>query len=161
MTKGRQIGKRAGFTLVELMLVAVLASIVGLSVGSLLVFANRALIRNTRMVEMQRDVSLAMDVISRGLLTAKIKIDSVEHVSFSDGTLYFDEDGATGVTWRQGQGTLNTIPDDTVLIHNDWDILAFDAERHTNQTWRVELQVEDPETRYRLVMITSVLPRND
>lgn len=158
MTRGRQTGGKAGFTLVEMMLAVVLASIVGLSVGSLLVFGNRALIRNTRMVEMQRDVSLAMGVISRGLLMAKIGLDPD---SFSGDTLYFDDDKTTGVIWRKGQGTLNTIPDNIVLIHNDWDILEFDAEQHANGTWQVELQVEDPETRYRLVMFTSVLPRND
>lgn len=154
-SKGMQ---RSGFTLVELMLAIVLSSIVAAAVGLLLVFGNRALIRNRRAVEMQRDVSLAMETIAPRIRSAKIQEGNV---SFVNDTLYFEDTHTEGVQWDQGSGELVLLPSGAVLVRDEWDIIDFYAERHdANGTWLVTLQVFDPETRNELVMESSFLPRN-
>ena len=149
--------QRSGFTLVELMLAVVLVSILASAIGSLLVFENRALIRNTRMLELQRDASLAMNVIANGIHSAKI---GVGDVSFVNGTtLYFEDNLTEGVQWDQAKGELISLPSKMVLVRSDWNIVNFSSERHNNGTWRVVLQLVDPETLYQQVLVSSYSPK--
>ena len=63
--------RRAGFTLIELMMAMLAGAIMALVVGSILVFGYQGWADNNRKVELQRDASLAMEAVGRQLRQAK------------------------------------------------------------------------------------------
>lgn len=59
-----------GFTIVELMVAALISSIMAITVGSMLYYSYLAWSRNRDTVEMQRDATISMDMIARAIRPA-------------------------------------------------------------------------------------------
>ena len=78
---------KKGWTLIELMISMVSASIFMLVVGSLLFFGWSGWLQNSASVEMQRDISLAMQVMTREIRCAEsiaTSADTLECVTTSN-----------------------------------------------------------------------------
>lgn len=79
--------KRSGFSLVELMAGMLAASIVALSVGSILYFSWVSWKRNNDSVNMQRDASLAMRVLAKEIRSSKMSdIETGSYLKCSNAT---------------------------------------------------------------------------
>ena len=92
MNKTRK--SRNGFTLVELMVATLAFSILVLAVGSMLVFGWMGWKRNNDLVNMQRDASLAMMMISKEIRNASYdEIIEGSGISFTGSGISFAESG--------------------------------------------------------------------
>lgn len=111
---------RAGLTLVELLAALLAASVLALTMGSLLWYASLGWRRTSEAVNLQRDMRVSMDTLTRmtrhatnfafstGLVyTARYSGHSPASVYASGGSLYFDPNTATaGNTVTLSSGTV-------------------------------------------------------
>ena len=135
-------------TLVELMLGLVCASILAMVMGSMLYFVQKNWVTNNRRVELQRDASLVMD-----MLTRRVRRSTATRVTVTGGGKKIKikpEDTVVDPIvqiYRQGQDLIydpdvNVAGDEMVLIEGKVKGNGFRAENFDTHV-RVDLQLED------------------
>jgi len=80
-----------GMTLVELMVVLVVASIIGIAVINMFTLSNRTFMDQNKVIDVQRDGRLVMDYIARTLREARLNPEcdpAFEGIKFRDDTDY-------------------------------------------------------------------------
>ncbi len=143
---------RSGFTLVELMMAIMSASLLALVVGTMLVSGFTSWRYNNNAVNMQRDASLAMETIGwqiRQSVRGDISVPGA-------GVLDFSGSNITNVSWEGNQLLLN--PGSFPLVR-DW-VLNFEPTILPDLSVRVILQLFDPETGNQTTTSGTYLPRN-
>lgn len=95
-------GSKSGFTLVELMVVALAFSILALATGSMLVFGWQGWKRINDSVDMQRDASLAMYVMTR-----EVRKSSSANITDGNNQLGCVSPGGTNITFTVSGGNLD------------------------------------------------------
>jgi len=83
----KPFGDKRGFTLVELMVAGVAASILALAMSLVLVMVFRALRTNNDYARLRRDMALAVDWMARDLREASYRISPREGLSFAENRL--------------------------------------------------------------------------
>lgn len=157
--RAHAVGGTRGFTLVELMLAASIFSIVLFAAGTLLVGETRNAARNRQIVNMQRDASLAMEVVGNRIRGAYKDIGEVSQSN--NKIVYFDSSLASYVEWNTIQNVLVLMPENMNLIDTQWEIVNFNVKQNpVDFTWRVILQVRVPDTATEFVLTGNFMPRN-
>lgn len=75
--------RKSGFTLIELMVSALVGAVLALTVGSMIVFGYIAWSNNSQAVKIQNDTSLAMTALGRYIRESNINDLLIDGVSFS------------------------------------------------------------------------------
>jgi prepilin-type N-terminal cleavage/methylation domain-containing protein len=100
---------KQGFTLIEVMMAAVAFALLVVAVGSMLVFGYMGWRRNNDLVNMQRDASLTMMMISKEIRNASPDeiADGTGGISFAGSGISFTESGNNIVHSGSGMATVN------------------------------------------------------
>ena len=134
---------KLGFTLVELMVAALAFSILALAVGSMLVFGWQGWKRSNDLVEMQRDATLTMMMISKEIRNATFdEITDGAGISFGGSGTSFNGSGSSivrndGMVVLRGglqSGSFITtrqVKEDAAGQTNKWVEVAFTLETTT------------------------------
>ena len=133
--------KSGGFTLVELMAAMVISTILALTGGLMLYHASVAWRKDSEAVELQRDATFAMDIISRAIRPATHSDIDIQN---SGLTLII----GNKAFYLQGSASLEYDPDDTVsgdetiIINNKVSGLSF-LQHAPSRSIRVNLVLAD------------------
>ena len=99
---------KSGFTLVELMVTAVAFSILALATGSMLVFGWQGWSRINASVDMQRDASLAMHVMTR-----EVRKSSIGDITVGSNQLGCVDPSGTNISFTVSGGNLDMAQNST------------------------------------------------
>ena len=103
---------KSGFTLVELMVVALAFSILALATGSMLVFGWQGWKRMNDSVDMQRDASLAMRVMAR-----EVRKSTIANITVGSGQLGCVNPDGEAIGFAVSGGNLDMSVDGTFFMH--------------------------------------------
>jgi len=132
---------KTGFTLVELMVSMLATSIVALTAGTMLFYGYVGWTNNRLAIEVQRDGTLVLDMISRTIRAAAETDITMEtdgfRVATTDGEVAFLSSG-NRLTY---QYVANGLPAQMILV--DDRLALFSPSLVTNKGMRVDLRIQD------------------
>lgn len=152
-----------GLTLIELMLATVIASIVMMTISSLLVGANRQLLQTNTMVQMHRDGELAANAITQFIQKAKLQSREIRSRNITNGIEYYYESEDSRehrIVWNQNTGQLIHQPSGVVLAGTPWNINFAITDGVVVGLYNLDLQLSDPASTRTIDYSLEVLSRN-
>jgi prepilin-type N-terminal cleavage/methylation domain-containing protein len=155
--------RKRGFTLVELMVTVVAASIVAMAIGALVVSANRALLRHRRVTDMQRDAALTVQVLSQFVRESVLERGEIERTVRGDLIEYSRQnDSRESIVWDRAQREIRKEPSGLVLVDATWDIVDFSITEHTvtDGLYDVAFVLRDAETGKQMDMSSLLFARS-
>jgi len=129
--------KNKGFTLVELMAGVIMSAILAITIGMMLYFSYSNWRTNSEAIELQRDATIAMEMISRAIRpAATIAIPDTVHgagdysIEITDATgnavsFYLVDDGGLGTLFYDPDGGTHNEDECIVIVDNKIDDLSF------------------------------------
>lgn len=116
---------RSGFTIVELMMCIVISAILALTMGTMLYYIFVAWRNNSDQVEIQRDATFAMDMLSRNIRPASFsQISTPNSRTLNIGSKSFSWDGVSGSSLNYDPDT-SASSDEIELIRDRVTSLEF------------------------------------
>ena len=132
---------KVGFTLVELMVSMLASSIIALTAGTMLFYGYVGWTKNNSSIEVQRDGTLVLDMLSRAIRAAAetnitMEVDGFR-VATTDGEVAFLSSG-NSLTYHY---VANGLPEQMILV--DERLALFSPSLVTNKGMRVDLRIQD------------------